>query len=102
MAQSYFGLIRCLGSVVIRWEHESLCACGPRAPAGGCAADKKEVEDALANEGPLALLHQFKAGDVPYIKADFVSRRIQEHQGMTQKISEVGFAGVGASWPYVV
>ena len=63
---------------------------------------KQKVEDALANEGPLALLHQFKAGDVPYFKAGFVWRRIQEHQGMTQKISEVGFAGVGASWPYVV
>ena len=56
---------------------------------------KTKVEDALANAGPLALLHQFKAGDVPYFKAGFVWRRIKEHHGMTQKISEMVVGGWG-------
>jgi hypothetical protein len=48
----------------------------------------KEVEDAVANAGPLAVIHERKANDVPYFRAGSVWRRIQEHLGVIPKTSE--------------
>ena len=55
------------------------------------AADrqKQDLGEAVVVAGPLALIHERKEDDVPYFRAGFVWRRIQQHLGKTHKASEL-------------
>ena len=54
------------------------------------AADRqmRDLEAAVGVAGPLAVIHERIEDDVPYFRAGFIWRRIQEHLGETQKASE--------------